>query len=164
VAGVDAVFQLLEPDFPEQLEARAMTSDREWLTDRLLEHEQVVEACLPLGPVYPFGFAVIFPDRNALSAYLEPLRGELAGYFERVRDCREWGVKIRAIVDEPSRAEQAAGAASGAAYLLARRERPLRMGRSASSHRGFGSLGSPKAGRRWRGNRCRWSRAPQIRR
>lgn len=127
VAGVMVALQRLDPGFPDEMEARTAASDREWLAERLLEHEHVVEACLPLGPVYPFGFGVIFKDRDALSAYLENLRDELDGYFERVRDCREWGVKIRAVVDEPSRREQAAGAPSGAAYLAARRERPFRL-------------------------------------
>jgi hypothetical protein len=127
VGGVAVVLQRLDAGFPDELKAHTTDSDRQWLAERVLEHENVVEACLALGPVYPFGFGVMVQDREALAAYLEPLRSELAGFFGRVRDCREWGVKIRAIVDEPSRREQAAAAASGAAYLSARRERPLRL-------------------------------------
>jgi hypothetical protein len=127
VVGLVVVLQEIEAGFPDELKAHTADSDREWLAERVLEHEHVVEACLPLGPVYPFGFGVMFQDREALVAYLEPLRQELASYFGRVRDCREWGVKIRAVVNEPSRREQAAGAPSGVAYLSARRERPLRL-------------------------------------
>jgi hypothetical protein len=126
-AGSTAVVQPIEAGYLAEIEKRTADSDAAWLTERLLDHERVVEACLGEAAVFPFGFGVIFEDEAALASCLAANRERLAGYFARVEGCREWGVKIRGIVEEPSRRELTQAAASGTAYLAARREQPRRL-------------------------------------
>ncbi len=97
---------------------------RTWLTDRLLEHEQVVEDFVAAGPVFPLGFGVLVADPEALRAAVAPNLDVLAGFFAGAADRQEWCLKFYLREAAPRRGEMALAARSGLAYLTARRALP----------------------------------------
>lgn len=124
-AGLTLVVQRLPADLPERFESVQDVEGRAWLTALVVQHEQVVEACLNAGPVFPFGFGTMFENRAALAAALAPHAMTLDGYFLRTRDRKEWAVKIYAGIDVPSRRTVAEGASSGRDYLEKRHRSPF---------------------------------------
>jgi hypothetical protein len=126
--GLTLVVQRTPADLAERLESVQDAESRAWLTDCVVQHERVVEACLNAGPVFPFGFGIMFESRAALAEALAPHKTTLEGYFRRTRDRKEWAVKVYAGIDVPSRRTVAEGAASGRDYLEKRHRSPFERG------------------------------------
>lgn len=107
--------------------AAANLEDLDWLTPRVLAHQQAVEMLSELGPLLPARFATLFSSLPALCHHVDHWRDAIHDYFARVGDKREWGCKVyaRAAHQPPELAESpdADGApARGKNYLLLRRE------------------------------------------
>jgi Gas vesicle synthesis protein GvpL/GvpF len=75
-------------EFPSAL------GDAQWLKDRILAHERVVEELRSRYDVLPFRFGTIYLDAAQVSKALARHRVELCRALDRVRKASEWGVKI----------------------------------------------------------------------
>jgi hypothetical protein len=117
-----AVVQSLSPAYLVRLqESGAGDAARAWLTDRLMEHAQVVEAIAAAAPAFPFGFGVLLNDPAALRAALAPHLDMLAAFLAGADGRHEWCLKFYLREVAPRRGEMALAARSGRDYLAARR-------------------------------------------
>jgi hypothetical protein len=105
-------------------EGGADEASRAWLTDRLLEHEQVVEGFVAAGPVFPLGFGVLLADAEAVRAAVAPNLETLAAFFASTAGRQEWCLKFYLRETPPRRGEMALAARNGLDYLAARRALP----------------------------------------
>jgi hypothetical protein len=111
-----------------------------WVAPRACRHEEVVEAVMDAGPVYPARFGTLFSSvgrlREAVAAHDEVL----ASYFDRVTGAEEWSVKghldrdvaedhLADADDANGQGDEASADAPGTAYLKRRqREQEARAG------------------------------------
>lgn len=75
-------------------EFRSALNDAEWLKDRILSHEKVVEELRSSHDVVPFRFGTIYLDRAQVSNALARHSAALCQALERIRGASEWGVKL----------------------------------------------------------------------
>jgi hypothetical protein len=123
--GFTLIGQPSTADLADRFELAQDEAGRAWLTSCVVRHEQIVEACLSAGPVFPFGFGIMFESRSTLAENLMPHARALESYFEGTRNRREWAVKVYAGIDLPSRRTIAAEAVNGRDYLKKRHRSPL---------------------------------------
>jgi hypothetical protein len=97
--------------------------------ETLWAHEAVVERLMAAGTVLPLRFGTVLDGEDALAATLAERRDELAAGLERVRGRVELGVRVLGAPPQP----RPAGAQSGRAYLMARREAHRRAEREAAA-------------------------------
>jgi hypothetical protein len=133
-----AVAQPVSDAFLTQLqEGNGDPSAQAWLTDRLLEHEQVVEDFVAAGPVFPLGFGVLLADPGALRAAIAPHLDTLLAFFAEAAGRQEWCLKFYLREEAPQRGKMALAARSGLDYLAARRALPERQATREAAGRGF---------------------------
>lgn len=97
-----------------------------WVGPRAVMHEQVVEAVMDAGPVYPARFGTLFSSVRQLVTAVHAHEDTLRAFFRRMETAEEWAVQ--GFLDRDRAAEHLAGmnskpataAASGAAYLKQR--------------------------------------------
>jgi len=115
--------------------------DMDWMAETAVAHESVVEyfAAARGAAVVPMKLFTMFSSRDRAVADLQERRGELLPVLDRVRGCQEWGVRV-SLQAQPTTRRTAARAASGTAFLAAKRrarddarERVLEASRSAES-------------------------------
>ena len=75
-------------------EFRSALHDAEWLKDRILAHEKVLERLRSSYDVVPFKFGTIYLDSCKASQAIADHRAELCQALDRIRDAAEWGVKL----------------------------------------------------------------------
>ncbi len=75
-------------------EFRSALHDAEWLKDRILAHEKVLERLRSSYDVVPFRFGTIYLDSSTASEAIADHRAELGLALDRIRDASEWGVKL----------------------------------------------------------------------
>lgn len=109
---------------PEALPARL--EDVGWMRDRVLAHEQVISALLPVFTVLPLKFGTLFSDEAQLQSAVHQHRAALEEVLALIRDAQEWGVKI---FYDPQRLGSClaarrppTAAAAGAAFFQRKRE------------------------------------------
>ena len=136
VGSLAAVGQQVSAEFLARLqEGGGDPVAQAWLTDRLLDHERVVEAFATAGPTLPLGFGVVLADPFVLRAALAPHQETLAGFFAGAVGRQEWCLKFFLRDEAPKRGEMAMTARSGLDYLAARRALPAqRAAREAAGH------------------------------
>ena len=122
-----------------------------WLTDRLLEHERVVEAFLAAGPVFPLGFGILLADPSALRDAVAPHIEMLSAFFAGAAGRQEWCLKFYLREDAPRRGEMAKAALTGLDYLAARRALPERLAAREAAGRSFVESAMIGLGRRCEG-------------
>lgn len=110
---------------------------QQWLTDRLLEHERVVEAFVAAGPVFPLGFGVLLGDPAGLRDAVGPHLDTLSAFFAGAAGRQEWCLKFYLHEEAPRRGEMAQAARSGLDYLAARRALPERLAVRETAGRAF---------------------------
>jgi hypothetical protein len=116
----------------------ALTADVDWVSERATAHDRVLTWASDVGPVIPFPMWTLFSDAKGVSSMLSTRMNELKRTFDRIRDGREFIVRVyvqpavlKGHVAEHS-AElaaleaQAAGAQPGQKYLLERKIENLR--------------------------------------
>ncbi len=108
-----------------------------WLTDRLLEHERVVESFVDTGPTFPLGFGVLLADPAALREAVAPNVAALSAFFASTAGCPEWCLKFYDGETAPRRGEMALAARNGLDYLAARRALPERQAARDAAGRRF---------------------------
>jgi gas vesicle protein GvpL/GvpF len=75
-------------------EFRSALNDVEWLKDRILAHELVVEKLRSSYDVVPFRFGTVYLDSSRALNALARHRAELCQALDRIRGASEWGVKL----------------------------------------------------------------------
>lgn len=127
-AGPAAVVaQDVSSDFVARLQQGAgEETERVWLTDRLLEHERVVESFFTLGPTLPLGFGVLLGDPTILPVAVAMHASALSAFFARAAGRQEWSLKFFVREEAPKRGQMAMAARSGLDYLTARHSVPER--------------------------------------
>ena len=99
---VAAVAQAVPAEFLVQLQdGNTDPAAQAWLTDRLLEHERVVEAFVAAGPVFPLGFGVLVADPAALREAVAPHIEMLSAFFAGAAGRQEWCLKFYLREDAP---------------------------------------------------------------
>jgi len=69
--------------------------DLDWISERALAHEQVVERATRLGPVVPLKLFTLFHDELRARAHVKKMRRKLSALRTRLTGCAEWGVRVR---------------------------------------------------------------------
>lgn len=108
---------------PQALPARL--EDMSWTRERVLAHDAVVGALVPLATVLPLKFCTLFSGPDALEAAIARNRETFEAVVERLRGAREWGVKIFSdppASAAPSQASELAAPGAGAAFFRRKRE------------------------------------------
>lgn len=105
-------------------DAEANLENIQWLTPRVLAHQEAVNTISAIGAIYPARFATLFSSLDILRQSVRGWSKALNDYFQKVDGKREFGLKV--FVTESSEArthtESSANAESGGrGYLLARR-------------------------------------------
>jgi hypothetical protein len=109
----------------EEIDARLAEID--WVSDRALAHEEVVEHFAAAHPVLPMKLFTLFTDDERALAALDARREEIGRALARIAGRVEWGVRIlfhetkarRTAADAVAREEPAgAPGASGKGFLL----------------------------------------------
>jgi hypothetical protein len=121
---------------PDKVEA--LTADVAWVSDRATAHDRVLTWASDAGAVIPFPMWTLFSDAKGVSSMLTQRMNELRRTFERIRDGREFIVRVyvQSGVLKGHLAEhsaeltaletQAARATPGQKYLLERKIENLR--------------------------------------
>jgi hypothetical protein len=116
----------------------ALTADVDWVSERATAHDRVLTWASDVGAVIPFPMWTLFSDAKGVSSMLSKRMNELQRTFERIRDGREFIVRVyvQAAVLKGHLAEhsneltslqaQAANATPGQKYLLERKIENLR--------------------------------------
>jgi hypothetical protein len=116
----------------------ASTADVDWVSERATAHDRVLTWASDVGPVIPFPMWTLFSDAKGVRSMLAKRMHELQLTFERIRDGREFIVRVyvQAAVLKGHLAEhndeltslqaQAASATPGQKYLLERKIENLR--------------------------------------
>jgi hypothetical protein len=118
---VAVVGSVREEEFDEAALARAMEDLSRIERLARAHHAVIVEAAAEV-PTAPLRLATVYRDDEAVARMLRERAVEFGTVLERVRDRREWGVKV--YVDakpEPAAEEPAPSGTPGTAYLLRRR-------------------------------------------
>jgi hypothetical protein len=138
VGGVLAAAQPVTSEFLTRLQDNNDgPAEQAWLTDRLLEHEQVVEVCFACSPTFPLGFGVLLADPEALRAAIIPHLGTLRAFFVETAGRQEWCLKFYLREPAAQRGEMARTARNGLDYLAARRAVPERLAAREAAAHGF---------------------------
>lgn len=126
VAGCTAVVDVVNRREWTGEDAEDRLQSLPWVAPRACRHEEVVEATLPTGPVYPARFGTLFSSVDELADRIHRHREALFGFFHTVSGAEEWSVKGRLDRDRltaylsDADASDARSAGSGAAYLQQR--------------------------------------------
>jgi hypothetical protein len=103
-------------------------SDLDWVSQCAMGHESVVESVLGAGTVLPMKLFTLFASDPRALATIGKSRARIDRALRRLRDCDEWGVRLR--MDEKELVQAAAGPRaqtapqSGTAFL--QRKKSLR--------------------------------------
>lgn len=94
--------------------------DMDWVGERALEHEAVVEHFLGSGSVIPMKLLTLFTSDERALADVEARRPAVEGILQRIGGSREWGLRVffdarRATASAPP---AAAGELTGREFLL----------------------------------------------
>jgi hypothetical protein len=106
----------------EQIESRL--ADLDWVSERALAHEVVVEHCAATAPVLPMKLFTLFHNDERAAAHVTTQREEIGKIFDRIAGRVEWGVRILFREEEARRravAENGDGGdrpSSGTSFLL----------------------------------------------
>ncbi len=74
-------------------EAESRLENLEWMSERAVRHERMVEAALARGPALPVRFGTLFSSAEVLRRFLEINRDEIRGFLEATRGHEEWAIK-----------------------------------------------------------------------
>ena len=121
---------------PDRVES--LTADVEWVSERATAHDRVLTWASDAGPVVPFPMWTLFRDAKAVESMLSKRMNELKRTFARIRDGREFIVRVYVqpgllkghlaehSAELMSLEAQAAKAPPGQKYLLERKMENLR--------------------------------------
>jgi hypothetical protein len=103
-------------------EAASNMQSLEWVGTRATLHEEVVEAAMERGTVYPARFGTLYSSAGRLRETVQQHRATIDAFMEQVHGADEWALKV--FVDRDQAAASVAASASddeapvsGTAYL-----------------------------------------------
>jgi len=73
---------------------RDLAENRDWLEEKNKQHQEVISRLAEEYPVIPMGFSTLYPSEEQLKLFLEENYHDLMNLLEKIRDKREWHVKI----------------------------------------------------------------------
>lgn len=115
---------------------RLLEEDAAWTRERILAHQQVVDALLPWPSVLPLKFCTVFAGADDLTAALHRDRDTLRETLDRLRGAREWGVKMFCDADvlagAPFPPSADTDASPGAAFFQRKRREKQRQEEEAA--------------------------------
>jgi hypothetical protein len=145
---VSAVAQPVSAAFLVRLQEGSGDPDAQaWLTDRLLDHERVMEAFVGAGAVFPLGFGVLMADAATLPAAVAPHLDTLLGFFDGAAGRQEWCLKFYLREEAPKRGDMAKAAMTGLDYLAARKALPERLAAREAAGRAYAETALEGLGR-----------------
>lgn len=108
----------------EAASIQANLQDLDWVSERAMAHEAMVEHFGKSGTVVPMKLFTLFAGDDRALEHIRSERGRLDRILDRIAGCQEWGVLVR--FDEAKAKEVAAGEArqgagaksAGTAFLL----------------------------------------------
>jgi gas vesicle protein GvpL/GvpF len=136
--NVAALTTLVSADDYAPDKVESLTADVEWVSERATAHDRVLTWASDAGPVIPFPMWTLFRDAKAVESMLSKRMNELQRTFERIRDGREFIVRVYVqpgllkghlaehSTELTSLEGQAAKAPPGQKYLLERKIEHLR--------------------------------------
>ncbi len=74
--------------------------DTEWLTARLLQHNDIIVQAMRHSPLLPMPFATLFVSPETLEQQIARNSDCILEYFKKVDKCQEWAVKILLVRDK----------------------------------------------------------------
>jgi hypothetical protein len=111
---VDAWFVRVPRDQFEGADAEKNLADLQWLSPRVMAHQQAVEQLSRELPFYPAHFGTLFSDLARLFELVDANRRTLTEYFADDARHVEWGVKVFVAWSRAVDAFQQAGDSGGA--------------------------------------------------
>ena len=75
---------------------KARLERMEWVSDAVLDHEQVVEGCLSQTEVIPLKFCTVFRSESALESAFLGMQDELSAKLRYLVGKQEWGLRLTA--------------------------------------------------------------------
>jgi hypothetical protein len=114
----------LDPSEFSGPDAEANLENIQWLTPRVLAHQEAVDAISAIGAIYPARFATLFSSLSVLRQSVRAWSKTLNDYFQKVNGKREFGLKVFVTESSESRPRTASNdkaETGGRGYLLARR-------------------------------------------
>ena len=100
---------------------QANLQDLDWVSERAMAHEAVVEHFGKTGTVVPMKLFTLFAGDDRALEHVRSDRGRLDRILDRIAGCQEWGVLVRfdeAKAKEAVAAEARGGEKTGTAFLL----------------------------------------------
>ena len=116
---VAAVYSWVDPSDFDDLEADVSEGSR--LAKLARRHDGVVRALADKGAVLPVRLGTLFSDAVSLTELLDQTADDLAAELDRVRDCDEWDLRVRAHLEKAVDRPTIPADESGTAYLMRRR-------------------------------------------
>lgn len=92
---VEAIVSKVALEDFEGPKAQKLLKDEQWLKEKVLSHEQVVEEVMGrTPPVIPFKFGTVFRNREGLTRMLKAHHPRFQKLLTHLRGKQEWGVKL----------------------------------------------------------------------
>lgn len=119
--GLTAVVDVVERDAWAGPQAEANMQSLEWVGARAALHEEVVEAAMAQGPVYPARFGTLYSSAQRLAETVDQHHEAIGTFMAYIDGADEWALKV--FIDRDQAASSRAAAASdekptsGTAYL-----------------------------------------------
>jgi len=97
--------------------------DINWVADMAVAHEAVVErfASAKRAAVVPMKLFTMFSTRERAMSELAARRGAIDTVLERIRGCREWGIRVTHAAPPRVTGSRASTPATGTAFLIAKK-------------------------------------------
>jgi hypothetical protein len=139
--------------------------DLDWVAERALAHESVVEHFLPHGDVLPFKLFTLFDSDSRAVQDLAARRPHIDAELARLSGCNEWEVRI-AVAGGRSATPPVSGAVqdtplTGTAFLERQRDRLRRRGQHLANARAAAEAALDELAEAAR-DRCRKNRPTQV--
>lgn len=93
-AGLKAIFERVpEDEFGEQYLSNNL-KNMEWVSEKVVHHQSVLDQLQGAEPLIPFKFGSIFKTEEGLKEMLLDRKEDFAALIEKLRGKQEWGVKL----------------------------------------------------------------------
>ncbi len=98
-------------------------ADLEWVSRAAVGHERVIESFISERAVLPMKLFTIFTNDARAIDHVRSERARIDSFVKRVANRQEWGVRVTMDRTRAVAPASGAGATSGAAYLVRKKER-----------------------------------------
>lgn len=107
-----------------EIPLRKNLESMDWVKDKVLSHEKVIESIMKKTTIIPMKFCTIFNSTERIQRLLEEKHGYFMELLERFKDKHEWGLKIYCNKRKEVYADVPA---SGREYLMAKKKETVKV-------------------------------------